>query len=662
MKVTKRVLTLSTVFLLVLAMLTPMLSLTACGNEASSLAELFKSNNGCTVSGSYLLGVKEKTAQNGILSSFYQGNISIVNDGTYVGTGSKIRLTDGNETIDELTVVVLGDASGDGQVSAVDYLFIKRAFLGTYNLTGEYLLASCLSDTEQPTSKDYIKVKRHFLGTYNIYDDNKQDYNGTKIAYIPLDDRPVNVDRAKYLAQSAGFELMMPESDYYSTKLDGTGTNTNGTKYGNREELVKWLKQVDAECDYFVISLDQMLSGGLVNSRVQKNTDLSYEKEIIDYLIELNKNNTVYFFDTVMRLASTVHYNGYGLEEYKILRSYGAVGRKVLSGSDLTTEKIIAGYKYDTNGEEIYCSLPESEIDDYLAARARKLKLANYLLSNGKENLNYCFIGVDDSSPNNTIQTNEIAYLENKLDGNGAIFAGCDELGLMGIAKLTSEIYKCNLNVAVSYFGGSENYAADSFDIGTLKSNVETHLNTLNASIVPASNASLEVLVLTRPNGLSLTKYSNDLLDRLEANIQNLIPTVVIDASSKWGTLQTLMIQRKIPLSTLVGYSNWNTVGNAIGIAVSQGITRTVYLKNSAQVTDEANIGFIKSMTFAYIKDISYKINCASKFTLLSLINNSEIITGMNNYTTAKIGTVSVGSYQYPWHRNFEATFDIFIK
>ena len=60
-------------------------------------------------------------------------------------------------------------------------------------------------------------MKREFL-----FPVKKQDYNGTKLAYIPLDDRPVNVDRVLYLAQSGDFDVLMPDDDLYSTKLDGT--------------------------------------------------------------------------------------------------------------------------------------------------------------------------------------------------------------------------------------------------------------------------------------------------------------------------------------------------------------------------------------------------------------------------------------------------------
>ena len=35
--------------------------------------------------------------------------------------------------------------------------------------------------------------------------------SGTEIAYVPLDDRPDNVERVVYLAESLGYQLVMPE-------------------------------------------------------------------------------------------------------------------------------------------------------------------------------------------------------------------------------------------------------------------------------------------------------------------------------------------------------------------------------------------------------------------------------------------------------------------
>ena len=120
-----------------------------------------------------------------------------------------------------------------------------------------------------------------------------KDYNGLKVAYIPIDNRPVNFDRVKMLAKSVGFELLMPEEDTFRTALDNMKPNKNGSTYGDREKLLEWLKETDKTCDYFVLSLDQLLSGGLVASRWLDNTDLTFEFEVADYIIELAKNNTV---------------------------------------------------------------------------------------------------------------------------------------------------------------------------------------------------------------------------------------------------------------------------------------------------------------------------------------------------------------------------------
>ena len=87
---------------------------------------------------------------------------------------------------------------------------------------------------------------------------------GETIAYVPLDDRPDNVERVEYLAESLGYVLEIPETDLYRTRLDGQPLNENGTQYGDMAALYGWvLEQEAAGCDRYILSLDQLLSGGL---------------------------------------------------------------------------------------------------------------------------------------------------------------------------------------------------------------------------------------------------------------------------------------------------------------------------------------------------------------------------------------------------------------
>ena len=92
--------------------------------------------------------------------------------------------------------------------------------------------------------------------------------DGEAIAYVPLDDRPDNAERVVYLANSLGYQLVMPEEDWYQTKLDDQPLNENGTQSGDRARLYEWvLEQESHGCDRYILFLDQLLSGGLVNSR-----------------------------------------------------------------------------------------------------------------------------------------------------------------------------------------------------------------------------------------------------------------------------------------------------------------------------------------------------------------------------------------------------------
>lgn len=65
--------------------------------------------------------------------------------------------------------------------------------------------------------------------TQKLPDDGGEE---TRVAYVPLDDRPVNTDRVEYLAGSLGYELVMPDAEAYRTRLDEQPLGESGLKYG----------------------------------------------------------------------------------------------------------------------------------------------------------------------------------------------------------------------------------------------------------------------------------------------------------------------------------------------------------------------------------------------------------------------------------------------
>lgn len=419
------------------------------------------------------------------------------------------------------------------------------------------------------------------------------------VGYIPLDNRPVNDQRPIYQIESAGMKILMPEEHLFATRLDGMTKNPNGTTFGDREALLEWMKENEEKCDIFVVSLDQLLSGGLVSSRALTNEDLTLEYKIVDYLSELSERKPLYVFDTVMRLASTVNYNGMQMNEYNQFRSYGQKERKTLEGDELTIENIYNGYRFDKNGKKISTPLSEEQLKNYHNSRIRKLKLIDRLLRSS-DNIKYCYIGVDDSSPNKSIQTNEISYIMNLIGENGTLFCGTDELGMMAVSKAYADYWNDSAKIKVTYYGGNEDKYADSFDFDTLRVNIEKHINSLGGEVV-TKDADIELLVLTRDCSYDA---SVNLITKWKRNEIKGIKTIVIDASNTEHNFNVLL--EDIPLKYTLGYSCWGTAGNAMGISLAMGYTRYMYLKNEPNKTETADEAFAKGLVFAFVKDMSY--------------------------------------------------------
>jgi len=490
-----------------------------------------------------------------------------------------------------------------------------------------------------------------------------------KIAYIPLDNRPVNQERMHYLAQSADITLIMPEETLYRTALDHMQPNPDGSTIGNREALRRWLLQTDKECDHFIISLDQITSGGLVGSRWLCDADLTLEYSMIDTVLELCKTNTVYLFDTVMRLAPTVGYQGYSLEDYNALRAYGMEARKTLQADALTVENILEGYCRTPQDAPIPTDISSAQLAQYHAARARKLKLTDYVLRKAGNDLHFFYIGIDDSSPQNTIQSNEIKYIKSLLGQNGLLGAGTDEIALCCLARMILGLYHIQVPLQVTYFGGGEKAPADGYDIGTLEESMQKHLD-----IFPVKKAEngLQVLCLTR--GSSDTDR-RALLARLKANQSARIPTVLIDASEDPEILaQQFITDTSLDICQLLGYSSWNTAANAIGLALSQGVARYAYLSAVDCASQNANEGFLRAITFSYIKDISYKSihptleeflsfeHPCSPTNILQRLNRGKIINSLRDFSVISPGRISIANLRSPWDRTFEMCFDIYIS
>lgn len=571
------------------------------------------------------------------------------------------------------------------------------------------------------------------------------DHNGLRVVYVPLDDRPVNDERVRYLAEATGIELIMPPEELYSTRLNNDDdTSTDCSKQGDPMKLLEWLEGIKEEYPdvrHYILSLDQLFSGGLVGARAPfeventnytsklttiagtYNDDGRYlgngevgtispaEQEIVEYLDNLvnsekskNMGVKVYFIDTIMRLASTNLYQDFDINDYNALRNYSMVEREQFYGSELNIENIVTHYGENADGEVIASPayVTVDQYNRYMAARERKLLLADALYSKVASNVEALYIAVDDSNPKITIQTNETRYVTEKLI-NGCdqcdLFAGTDELGLTAFSSLITDLYG-TVSVNLEYFGVGKDALADSYDNGGLHTSVRAHIVASGGTFDYNEDAEMDILVLSRCDDWADMSYTEaektgilqteaaKLAARAKANEKAGIPTCIIDASNQDfdNGLYEALEKADVNMAALMGYSEWGTVSNAVGISLGEAIARYSYLANvkrdetTADDIAASHAGFYKLRTFGLVKEIAYILYgnkpypTESSFNeyynlyldkaemLCNKINAWDIVTGIDEYGKVikeNLYDVAVWGTYWMWNRNYEAGFTV---
>lgn len=544
---------------------------------------------------------------------------------------------------------------------------------------------------------------------------------GKTIAYVPLDDRPDNVERVVYLAESLGYALAMPEKVLYRTALDGQPKNFDSLQRGEPWSLFTWvLEQEAAGCDRYILSLDQLHSGGLVASRSMTGYDIELPgggtvqvHSMLEQLLtalSADENNVVWLLDSVMRLAPTVGYEGGTLEDYNAIRAFGALPRRTLEGDALNLEDIGESYWWGPNGENLRSQTKEAGAYEaalrHVRSRDRKMTLSyvvqDTLSKPGYENFRL-LTGIDDSSLEDCIQKNEIAYLRQGLrtDSEGKqldwLLSGVDDLAFKAVARLyLDETGWTGARATVTYLGGTADRPACEYDFQPLTEIMEEHLAFFD--LREADTAELQILVLTQPEDPDqMNAYRKHLIEALRDYRKAQRPAILIDASNgTYGTAVYEALTRDTELGYLTAYSGMLDMAIVTGTALSHGVARYAVLKNGGG-TDACDRAWARTLADSILKDFCYK--GVVRNDLLGYIRNglggdpnnfwapdldredllqrleegmkketsaaiknlerSRLITSLEPYAEKNWGGIALENYRFPWDRAFEIGMDI---
>ena len=277
-------------------------------------------------------------------------------------------------------------------------------------------------------------------------------------------------------------------------------------------------------------------------------------------------------------------------------------------------ENIVADYPLGADGQIIQVEaeepLPEGAVENYLASRERKLRLSEILFEAlaGTEGRFHVLIGIDDSSEEDSIQKNEIAYLRSLLREGDALLSGVDDLAFKAVARLYLD--ECGWEgaaVSVQYFGGTEDQPACAYDYQPLTTIMAEHFDFFNLTQAEPGAAELRILVLTQPaDEAEKDAYIQALIRELEGDAAQ-VPTILIDAGNgTYGTAFHEALTEKVPLGRLLSYAGFLDMAIVTGTALSHGVARYAFLHHGEQ-TEATERAFLRTVADSILKDFCYK-------------------------------------------------------
>ena len=430
-----------------------------------------------------------------------------------------------------------------------------------------------------------------------------------KIAFLPIDNRPVCYTLAKYIAQiDESIEFFLPPRECLGDL----------TKTADIENLISWLDNLP-KVDSLILSLDTLVYGGLIPSRRSTET-LGELKERLARIKPLLRNKKVYAFSSVMRISN----NNYNEEEKEYWSKFG--------------KKI---FEYSFSGGVNKADIPDEILDDYLATRKRNFEVNKIYLAWQKEGLFDTLIFSKDDCAEKGFNVEEAKELE-KLGGKTK--TGADEIPLSLLAR---SIYK-KIKVFPEFLEPDCKNLISNYEDVSIEKSVLGQLELAGFEVSSPDDADIVLIVNNFRNkqGELVMGWDTEPFDG-KLVLPNK-PFAVADVRFANGADNAFVKQllEKIDLQNFYGYAGWNTSANTLGSLLCA-------MKVKWQAKQYNSQAFAKLELVRFLDDWAYQANVRAQIEKPIDIRNlmQPYETRLNN--VLKLAPSKL-NYTYPWKRKFE--------
>lgn len=397
-----------------------------------------------------------------------------------------------------------------------------------------------------------------------------------RLLVLPVDGRPVVCSQLKHLAQLARWDIALPPISLLGYFREAA----------NRDEIGDWLMEQAAGVDGFVLSLDTLVYGGLVASRIStgREGELLARARLLKTLRKMYPAKPIYGFLAIMRISN----NNVDEEEKEYWSSYGEVIWKWSYHAD---RHLIHGGENDLRlSQEAKSNIPASIREDYLATRSRNAAIAQAMLDlAGNETMHRLILFQDDNAPYgfNISETRALKrkIIDNKLCGRVKIYSGADEVAWTLTARMISRLE--NRPARNVYLGWHHPEDAGTmiprYENRPIGFAVKSQLRAVGANITPdieCADLMLGIHTANQPQGdwaaEEALERKNPIRPAWVAELARWqdhgLPVAIADlAYANGGDPDFLdLALKRLSLESLIAYGAWNTASNSLGSVAAQ--------------------------------------------------------------------------------------------
>ncbi|WP_217586541.1 DUF4127 family protein [Lentibacillus saliphilus] len=487
------------------------------------------------------------------------------------------------------------------------------------------------------------------------------------LALIPVDARPVTYDLPKDLAEIAGWNVLTPPKE----KLGFLKTPADYSS------LFNWLESIASQIDGLIVSMDMILYGGLVPSRVNRD-DAETIAARLNRLRDIKKHYPdlkIMAFSSTMRLS-----NSYVNEEEKDY--WNEYGKEIYTYSFHYHRLKTYGQKEDAEiVNDMMEKIPATILSDYLGTRKRHFNMNLSLIEQVTNGVIDLLIFPQDDTSEFGLNIMEQGQLKaevahNKLYDRIYIYPGADEVSSVLTARMIYTLEQEAFPTFYPIYSGLQgSLSIAMYEDRSIQESVKGQVFAFGGHTTETPTEADIILGVNVPGGqqgdLALQIKLND-VDTNNRNIGEWLrklryyydkgkPLAVIDVAYANGADPAMIPQLNMlfSLTDLAGFAAWNTAGNTIGTVVAQSALVHLAKKQHLQTDDLKH----KQLLLRLLDDYVYQSIVRKRVREdvdESTMTAERLLENVTEHFKAKADTIldksgfRISHIYLPWDRTFE--------